>query len=110
MAKRHHSSKVSKMQSDPMPNRVHEGYHESSHEMYAGPQMSKGMMSRDGGLIHDDWSQPCLLPKNVIDRDWPKARGYGLNGSSIGDLFSEANRQMSSNNESMDEEKGFLHY
>lgn len=96
--------------SKPMPDTVHGGYERSSHEMYAGPSQSKRMMSMDGGMIHEDWSATALLPKGVIDRDWPKARNYGLNGEGVSDLFSEANRQLSSNNESMDEEKEFNHY
>ncbi len=108
-AKRHHSSHK-KTGSMPMPDTVHGSYKSSSHEMYAGPSQSKRMMSMDGGMIREDWNATALLPTHVIDRDWPKARNYGLNGEGVGDLFSEANRQLSSNNASMDEEKDFTHY
>lgn len=110
-AKRHHSAKhISRKQSDPMPDSVHGGYVRSSHEMYAGPSMSKRMMSRDGSMIYEDHSAPCLLPTDVIDREFPMARGKGVNGSMVNDLFSETLRQMSEDQEALAREKEFHNY
>ena len=33
-------------------------------------------MNRDSGMIREDWSAPCLLPKQVIDRDWARNSNY----------------------------------
>lgn len=83
--KRYHNS----MSSDPVPNTV-SGLEGREH--YAGYKSAKSEMRRDGAMIHEDRSAPCLLPRNVIDREWPSHRGYMPKAPM--DLFDGANAQL----------------
>lgn len=50
------------------------------------------MMRKSSGLIHEAAGEPCLLPTEVISKDFPKAE-YGMNGG-IGNLFTGVQKQM----------------
>jgi hypothetical protein len=54
---------------------------------------TKEMMKKAGRMIHDEMSAPCLLPREVMDKDWPKEDQYSL--GMVNDLFDEAQRQLS---------------
>lgn len=51
------------------------------------------MMKQDGGMIHDDWSAPALLPRQVIDKEWPARHQYS--GGYVDDLFMGVSKQLS---------------
>lgn len=51
------------------------------------------MAVRDSAMIKEDMSAPCLLPRNVIDKEWPKAAGYNM--GRMQDLFNGVQKQMS---------------
>lgn len=63
------------------------------HEEYASREETKEMMKRDGAMIHEDRSAPCLLPMNVISKDWPASARSNI-GYIGGDLFEGAQKQM----------------
>lgn len=75
--------------SDPVPNTV-SGL--ESREAYTGYKESRRMMARDGAMIREDMSAPALLPRNVIDQDWPRAANYHM--GYVDDLFYGAQKQM----------------
>jgi hypothetical protein len=45
-------------------------------------------------MIADDWSAPALLPRNVIDRNWPRSHDYDYMGGHINDLFTGVQDQI----------------
>lgn len=61
-------------------------------EAYAGYDESRRMIAHDGSMIREDMAAPCLLPRNVIDREWPKAMNYEM--GFVDDLFYGAEKQM----------------
>lgn len=75
--------------SDPVPNTV-SGL--MARESYSGYKESRKMMARDGAMIKEDMSAPCLLPRGVIDEYWPKANNYHM--GYVEDLFYGAQKQM----------------
>ena len=75
--------------SDPVPNTV-KGL--EARESYSGRKESRKMMARDGAMIKEDMSAPCLLPRQVIDEYWPKANNYNM--GYVEDLFYGAEKQM----------------
>lgn len=75
--------------SDPVPNTV-SGL--MARESYSGYKESRKMMARDGAMIREDRSAPCMLPRNVIDEYWPRAANY--NAGYVDDLFYGAQKQM----------------
>jgi len=89
--KRHHSMAVNNRMdnSDPVPNTV-SGL--MAREAYSGHKESRKMMARDGAMIKEDMSAPCLLPRDVIDSYWPKAGNYSA--GYVDDLFYGAQKQM----------------
>ena len=62
-------------------------------EEYAGREQTKSMMRKDGMMIQEDWSAPCLLPMNVISKDWPAAPESNM-GMIGGDLFMGVQKQL----------------
>jgi hypothetical protein len=67
---------------------------------YYGSNAAKSMararsadLNSDTGMIREDRSAPCLLPRNVIDRDWPRSEVYMKTGAA--DLFMGVKKQMS---------------
>lgn len=62
----------------------------------SGMRGSREMMERAGGMIHDDWSQPCLLPKETKDAYWPGNEAYLLDQHKP-DLFQAVEKQMGEN-------------
>lgn len=48
-------------------------------------------MARDGGMIREDMSAPCLLPREVMDKEWPKSGSYNM--GMVDDLFSAVQKQ-----------------
>ncbi len=89
-------------------------YHESERAVQVKKVYGKGMasdkrhadekvMNRDSHMIEEDWSAPCLLPKMVIDRDWPRSHNY-MNYSEA-DLFMGVNKQL--NEDQNDMKKAF---
>ncbi len=92
MAKRYHDGQAMKRRndnSDPVPNTV-KGL--ESRESYSGRKESRKMMARDGAMIKEDMSAPCLLPRRIIDEYWPKANNYNM--GYVEDLFYGAEKQM----------------
>lgn len=75
--------------SDPVPTTV-SGL--QARESYSGYKESRKMMARDGAMIKEDMSAPCLLPKGVIDEYWPRANNYHM--GYVEDLFYGAQKQM----------------
>lgn len=75
--------------SDPVPNTV-SGL--MKREAYAGYKESRKMKARDGAMIKEDMSAPCLLPRSVIDEYWPKANNYHM--GYVEDLFYGSQKQM----------------
>jgi hypothetical protein len=75
--------------SDPVPNTVR-GL--EKRESYSGYKESRKMMARDGAMIKEDMSAPCLLPRGIIDEYWPKAANYHM--GYVDDLFYGAQKQM----------------
>lgn len=61
-------------------------------EAYSGHDESRKMMAHDGSMIKEDMSAPCLLPRNVIDREFPKANNYAM--GFVEDLYYGAEKQM----------------
>lgn len=59
---------------------------------YEGYASSQRMMRRDSGMIKEDWSAACLLPTNVIEKQWAGAGDYMHKG--IGSLFSGVQETM----------------
>lgn len=53
---------------------------------------TKETMNRDSGMIREDWGEPCLLPRTVIDRDWPRSNNYMKYGEA--DLFMGVQKQL----------------
>lgn len=53
---------------------------------------SQRLMSRDSKMIKEDWNAACLLPTNVIEKEWPGAGDYMKQG--IGSLFSGVQETM----------------
>ena len=53
---------------------------------------SSKAMKQASGMIREDMSAPCLLPREVIDKNFPSA-GYGLKGG-YHDLFGGVQAQM----------------
>ncbi|CAB4184439.1 hypothetical protein UFOVP1478_19 [uncultured Caudovirales phage] len=49
-------------------------------------------MKQAGSMIKEDMSAPCLLPREVIDREFPSA-GYGLQNG-YHDLFGGVQAQL----------------
>lgn len=64
-----------------------------SREMYASREESKEMMKHDSSMIKEDWNAPCLLPMEVISKDWPASARSNI-GYIGGDLFDGAQKQM----------------
>lgn len=62
----------------------------------SGVAGARQMMERAGGMINDDRSQPCLLPKEVKDNVWPGNESYLLN-QHMPDLFRAVEKQMGEN-------------
>lgn len=92
MVDRSHESEGMKRRydnSDPVPNTVR-GL--ESREAYSGYKESRRMMARDGAMIKEDMSAPCLLPRGVIDEYWPRANNYHM--GYVEDLFYGAQKQM----------------
>jgi len=92
MAKKYHNGQAMKRRmdnSDPVPTTV-SGL--EKREAYSGYKESRKMMARDGAMIKEDMSAPCLLPRNVIDEYWPKAANYNM--GYVEDLFYGAEKQM----------------
>jgi|GEM_PF-5297944 hypothetical protein len=46
---------------------------DKSYGRYDGSQK---LMSRDAGMIKEDWDAACLLPRGVIEKEWPGAGDY----------------------------------
>lgn len=93
MAKRHHHMKRrDHSPAHAVPHSDHTRMEMKRHEEYAGHEESAHMMARDAGMIREDWSQPCLLPAGVHDRQWPRAGGY--RHYQAPDLFSAAQSQL----------------
>jgi len=44
------------------------------------------------GMITDDWGAPALLPRQVMDKEWPAAEHYMNYGEP--DLFTGVTRQI----------------
>ena len=72
--------------------RYYEGAKMRDREQYAGMEETKMMMSRDSNMIKEDWNAPCLLPKEVIDRDWPRAGKYNM--GYVDTLFNGVQKQL----------------
>jgi hypothetical protein len=92
MAKKYHDGQSMKRRmdnSDPVPNTV-SGL--ERREAYSGYKESRKMKARDGAMIREDMSAPCLLPRQVIDEYWPKAANYNM--GYVEDLFYGAEKQM----------------
>jgi len=76
MAKRYHNSKRKHEMrggpnSMPMSDTVQgKGSGQNAAMRKEGHIVGKAM-SRDAGMIHDDWNAPCLLPQHVIEKYWP---------------------------------------
>jgi hypothetical protein len=64
----------------------------------------KKMMSKAGGMINDDMSAPCLLPREVMDKEWPKGASYNM--SMVDDLFDGVQKQMSKDSSDFRKEMG----
>lgn len=50
------------------------------------------MMKRAGNMINNDMSAPCLLPREIIDKEWPKVANYNM--GYMKDLFGGVQKQM----------------
>jgi len=72
--------------------RHHSAYKMRAKEQYAGYEESKKMMGHDGGMIHEMPGNFCLLPENVIAKDWPASPDHAMYASP--DLFEGAQRQL----------------
>lgn len=54
---------------------------------------SRKMMAEASGMIREDRSAPCLLPREVIDKQWPSSADYNM--GYVDDLFNGVQKQMS---------------
>ena len=54
---------------------------------------TREMMKRSAGMIKEDASAPCMLPRQVIDEYWPKSARY--EHGYMDDLFMGVQKQMS---------------
>lgn len=77
----------------------HHGYAMRENEQYATHEQTKRMMKHDGSMISEDHNAPCLLPLNVISRDWPRAEHYNLGYTDT--LFEGAQHQMKQDSSDM---------
>ena len=92
MVDRNHESEGMKRRydnSDPVPNTVR-GL--EAREAYSGYKESRRLMARDGAMIKEDMSAPCLLARGVIDEYWRRADNYHM--GYVEDLFYGAQNQM----------------
>lgn len=78
MARHHKSmkkqSEMSRYREHAGEERALHGYHEkelNSKGGYSSYNSSQLMMKRDSSMIREDWSAACLLPTNVIEKQWP---------------------------------------
>lgn len=53
--------------------------------------------NRDSRMIREDWSKPCLLPTEIIDKDWARNANYMKNGEA--DLFMGVQKQLKEDGE-----------
>ena len=60
---------------------------------------SQSVMNQDAGMIQDDWSAPALLPRMVIDKDWPHGWNYMNYGEA--DLFTGVQKQIKEDHSDM---------
>lgn len=91
--------------SDPVPNTV-SGL--MARESYSGYKQSRKMMARDGAMIKEDMSAPCLLPRNIIDEYWPRANNYHM--GYVEDLFYGAQKQMHEDHDDLGKAMGSKKY
>jgi hypothetical protein len=82
---------------DHMGLRAHEG-HRMGHRMH---NSARALYKTDTGMIHEDPTAACLLPHNVIEKEWEYS-GSPLGGE-IGSLFTGENRMM--RKDAMDRDK-----
>lgn len=59
-------------------------------------------MNEDSRMIGDDWSAPALLPRMVMDKDWPQAHNYMNYGEA--DLFMGVQKQLKEDGSDMKRE------
>lgn len=103
MAKRYHNSKREaqyiSVDDGKHRNVNHSGFMGREREQYAGLEETRMSMAKDGALIKEDWNATALLPKNVIDRDWPRAANYDMGTEP--DLFDGVQKGMKEDAEDM---------
>ena len=67
--KRHYASKRAMA-----PNSIDSNYHDA--EKY---RHDKSMAHSEASMIREDHMAPCLLPRDIHDKEWPRSSGY-ING------------------------------
>jgi len=87
MANRYYSGAINRGE-DARLGKIFARGSDGSSAMYEGSQM-----------ISEDRSAPCLLPRNVIDRDWPRGHNYISMGEA--DLFMGVQKQLHKDQEDM---------
>jgi hypothetical protein len=62
-------------------------------EGYAGGyKASRKMMHHDGMMIHEDHAAACLLPHEIIEKEWPRAENDHM--GFVEDKFYGVEKQM----------------
>jgi len=75
-----------------MNKRLHEREERRWNEGESDYDNSRDMMARNGDMIREDRSAPCNLPREVMDKYWPKTNNY--NAGYVDDLFRGVEKQM----------------
>jgi hypothetical protein len=78
-----------------MPKRYHDSKmsHSRSEQKREKHLKHKQHLMGGVGMIADDWAAPALLPRNVIDRNWP-SNHVDYMGGHIDDLFTGVQEQL----------------
>ena len=103
MAKRHHQSKRARHHEHEGMERYERGEgHSPVPNTVSGldSYRSHHMKGRGYGMISDDMSAPALLPRQIIDREYPKM-DYVMGQGQIGSLFSGEQEMMAEDRHEM---------
>jgi hypothetical protein len=90
--RRHESVGMERHEQHERMDRRHESEGMRRHAGESDYENSRHMMARDGGMIREDRSAPSNLPREVMDKYWPKAHNY--NAGYVDDLFRGVEKQM----------------
>lgn len=124
MAKRYHHSKRAKHHMEALEHEMHPKEHKKEHYKPSAHKMphhspvpnvvsempahgsKHGRYDYMGHMISEDHSAPALLPREVIDREWPVAYKGDVMAGKINDLFSGVQAQLDEDEADMARELG----